>query len=453
MRLVSLFIGLLTINLLNAQEIFTEDKIIKFLTKENPFIYETLAQEYIYREKKRYFLGDFDTKLSAKYDKKDYPTSEGEFFDFTIDKPLENGTEFILGYREAEGVQEYNNIKTGSDGEVRAGIKIPVFSVINNISTRKLNLDSASLDAKKFSFKSKDNLRLLYFKVVSLYSELLYFKDVLELENELLDVAKKREIIINKRVKLGALANISLLEATQQIINRKQRLVSAQNSFFNTFANFLKYLNISKTEFEKLYILPSIEEIKDEYIDIESSINSAIENRADLKVFDYEIKKMNLQERHTNLLKYPNLNISFYGVHDFTYEHGFKVAIDMAFPIEQRKYEGRYAQIKKSIKNIENSKEKRIINVKIKLTNIINSLKNIAINIKNSKDEVLLVEKLQEAENKKYRLGLSTLFMVNQREIYTLEIKKKLLTYNLTHLLLQQEVNSEIGNIINFNVK
>jgi len=453
MKLILLFIGLLTINTVNAKEYFSEDKIIQFLTEENPFVYATLGKEYIYREKKMYYLGDFDTKLSAKYDKKDYPISYGEFFDVTLEKPLENGTEFILGYRDAEGIQEYNNIKTGADGEVRAGMKIPVFSVLNDISTRKLNLYSASLDAKKFSYNSKDNLRLLYFKIVSVYSELLYSKAILELEQELLDVAKKRELIISKRVKLGSLADISLLEATQQIINRKQRLVSAKNIFSNTFINFLKYLNITKEKFEEQYILPSMEEIKEQYIDIESSIDMALEKRPDLKVFDYEIKKMNLEEKHANLLKYPNLNISLYGVHDFKYENGFKIAIDMGFPIERRKYEGKHAEIKKSIKNLENTKEKIVIDVKIKLTNTINSLKHIAINIKNSKDEVELVEKLEDAENKKYRLGLSTLFMVNQREIYTLEIKKKLLKYNLTYLLLQQEVNREIGNTFSVNIK
>ena len=36
-----------------------------------------------------------------------------------------------------------------------------------------------------------------------------------------------------------------------------------------------------------------------------------------------------------------------------------------------------------------------------------------------------LAEKLEQAENKKYILGMSNLFIVNQREIYTLEVKKK----------------------------
>lgn len=448
MKLFLLSIVLTYITALTAAELFTKDKISQYLTQENPFIYSAIGKAYIYKEKEKYYLGDFDTKLSAEYDKKQYPTTEGEFFDVTIEKPLENGIEFILGYRDAEGTQEYNNIKTGEDGEVRAGIKIPVFSVVHDISTRKLNLNSAALDAAKYSFEAKDNLRLIYFKIVSEYNKLLYTKGILELEKELLLTAQMRENIIKQKVKVGALADISLLEATQQIINRKQRLVSAENDFFNTLEVFLQYLNLSKKAFEELYILPSIQEIQDnqeKYSDVQSSIDSAIQNRPDLKMFDYEVKKMNVHDQHTKLLNYPNFNVSVYGVHDLQYDNGFKIALDMDFPIERRKYEGKKAEIIKSIKNIENNKEKKIINIKTNLINIINSIKSLATNIESSKAEVVLVEKLEQAENKKYTLGLSNLFMVNQRELYTLQIKKKLLKYNLEYLLLEQEANREIG--------
>jgi len=445
MKSFFLGISLLCISPLTAVELFTKDKISQYLTQENPFVYAAMGKEYIYKEKEKYYLGDFDTKLSAKYDKKEYPTSDGELFDVSVQKPLENGVEFILGYRDAEGTQEYNNIKTGQDGEVRAGIKVPVFSVVHDISTRKLNLDTASLDTVKFNFKTKDNLRLLYFKIVSQYNRLLYHKDILELEKELLLTAQKRELIIKQKVKVGALADIALLEADQQIINREQRLVSAQNNFSVAFEGFLKYLNLSRETFSKQYTLPSIYNIQEKHIDLHSSIDAAIENRPDLKIFDFEIKKLDVREQYAKLLNYPNFNVSLYGVHDFQYENGFKISLDMDFPIERRKYEGKHAEIKKSMKNIENTKEKRIIDLRTNLTNISNSLQNLSINIVSSKAEIILVEKLEEAEHKKYRLGLSNLFMVNQRELYTLQIKKKLLQYNLQYLLLEQEVYKETG--------
>lgn len=433
-------------NELIAKELFTKDVIQQYLTQENPFVYETVAKEYIYKEKEKYYLGDFDTKFSVKYEQKEYPVSEADFLDVTLQKPLENGIEFLAGYRDAEGVQEYNNIKTGKEGEARLGVTVPVVSVLKNMSTRKLNLYSAILDTNKLSYESKNNVRLLQYQIFSVYYKLLYFQATVKLENELYVIAQNREEIIKKKVSSGLLADVALLEAHQQIINRKQRLVSAHNDFDNTLKSFLQYINLSKEQFEELYELPLLEKIEKSEKNIDEAIELALQNRPDLKIFEYEIQKADLQEQHNAIDKYPQLNVAMYGVHDFEYESGFKIALNMDFPIEQRKYEGKSAEIKKSVQNLENTKKKQIILMKTNITNSINSLHNILENIKSSQDEVKLVEKLQEVENKKYNLGQSNLFMVNQREMYTLEVKKKLFNYYLDYLLLKEELNKEMGN-------
>lgn len=447
MKLFLVLLGVLAVFELSAKELFTKETILLYLTKENPFIYAASGKEYIYREKEKYYLGDFDTKISASYDKKEYPLSVGEFLNVTVEKPIENGIEFIAGYREAAGIQEYNNIKTGDEGEARAGMKVPVFSVIKDINTRKLNLYSASIDSVKLGFESQDNLRLLYFQIFSSYHKLIYFQSLLKLEDELVRIAQERERIIQKKVLSGMVPEISLLEAQQQIINRKQRFLSARNDFFNAMESFLQYLNISSDTFHEHYTLPGSLERYNNLPDLQNAIDTALKNRPDLKVFEYEIKKMDLHEQHASLLKYPNLNVGLYGVHDFKYGSGFKVAFDMDFPIEQRKYEGKTNEIKMSVKNTQNSKDKEIITIKTKLANSINSLKTIARNIQTADEELMLVQQLEEVENKKYNLGQSNLFMVNQREMQTLEMKKKVLKYMLDSLLISEEINKELAEV------
>ena len=51
-------------------------------------------------------------------------------------------------------------------------------------------------------------------------------------------------------------------------------------------------------------------------------------------------------------------------------------------------------------------------------------------------------------ENKKYEVGSSNLFQVNQREILTLEVKRKQLEYYLNALMIQQEIKRETGESI-----
>ena len=433
------------VSLLWAQEVLTLEKALMHLKEKNLFFNEAVADKHIYQGKQKYAIGEFDTLLSTTYEDKDYPYSTGSFLDTTLEKPMENGMEFMLGFRKAEGIQEYNNIKTGEEGELLAGVKIPIFSVLNNTSDRKANLKSAIFDAQKHSFKSDNKLRQLHFSVASHYHKLLYKKTLLSLEKELLTAAQQREGFIKKKVEIGSLPRIALLEAKQQIINRQQRFITAQNIFENHLTSFLRYLNIAQDTFEKKYTLPSMHTIQKKPLTIHQAFTQAQKNRPDLKVFDYELKKFNIHQQNTKLLKYPNLNLSLYGVHDFKYDNGFKVSLGMSFPIERRKYEGKYKELDERVKYVKNGRKKRLLTIKTELINIINSLNNLATNIKNSQEEVQLVEKLEESENKKYTAGLSNLFMVNQREVYTLNIKKKLLKYRLQHLLLEQKASNEMG--------
>ncbi len=445
MRLFTACIGLLALANAYATELFTQEDIARYLTIENPFVYTAVGQKYIYKEKEQYQLGGFDTNLGVKYDKKDYPLSEAEYFSAGIEKPIENGMEFSLNYRKAEGTQEYNNIKTGDDGEVLLGVKIPVFSVANNTNKRKLALDSSRLDTRKMDYKAQDNLRLLYSKIIEGYYELLFYHQNKGLVTKLLDKARRRVSIIEKRVDAGSLPQIALLEANQQVLNREQRLLVTKNQYENALSSFLKYLNIDVEYFNQTYTLPLLSDLKENDIPPEVSFEKALENRPDLKVYANEIKKLDLENTFTSISKYPNLDIGVYGVHDFEYENGFKITLGMDFPLERRKYTGKSLEIKKSRQNVQKEKEQQIIMIKTDLQIIKNSMGTLLLNIDNSEKEVDLVQKLEDAEEKKYLLGSGNLFMLNQREIYTLQIKKKLLQYNLDYLRLVQESNKVMG--------
>ena len=448
MRLLTFFIGCCFIGTLEAKEVFSKEHILRYLDLNNPSVYTALGKKYIYKAKEKYQLGNFDTNLAVQYEKKDYPVSDGEYFSTAIEKPIENGMEFSLAYRKAEGTQEYNNIKTGDDGEMLLGVKVPVFSVANDINKRKLNFESAKQDTTIVDYQSKNNIRLLYFDTVAAYYKLLYFKQSLQLVKDLLNNAKQRENIIAKKVKLGSLARISKLEAKQQIINRQQQLLSTQNSYQNALENFSKYLNLRSDIFVQEYTLPSLLDVKQNYVQTHPSLDEALDNRPDLQVFDYDIKKLELENQLTSIEKYPKLNVGLYGVHDFQEDNGFKITLGMDFPVERRQYMGKSLEIKKSIQNIDQKKEKKVIHIRTELNTINNSIETLQNNIENARLEVDLVEELEAAENKKYDIGLSNLFMVNQREIYTLGVKKKFLKYNLDYLILQEELNKVVARPI-----
>jgi len=445
MKRILLGIGLLGSSLVMSKEVFNKKDISHYLTLENPFYYSAIGEKFVYEEKEKYHLGAFDTKLKGKYDNKDYGASEGEFLNIGVEKPVDYGIDLSLDYRKATGVQEYNNIKTGKEGEVLIGVHVPVFSMIEDINERQYNLSSASIETKKINALSQNNLRELQYQITYSYYKLLYYKGVRSLVKNLLINAKKREKFIRKTVKSGAMPEISLLEIQQQIINREQNLLSVENVYKGALLEFLKYLNLDPKTFFKRYSLSSLIKSSHKHKGIKEAITFALDHRPDLKGFDFDKEKLMLEGHYSNLLKYPDLKLALYGSHDIQYGNGFKFALEMDFPVEQSKYRAKSLEIQSSLLNVEKKIEMKIINIKIAVRNIITTLQTLLNNIKKSKTEVQLVEKLEAAEEKKYKLGLSSIFMVNQREVYTLKVKQKLLKYHFDHLILQEELNKEIN--------
>jgi len=284
-----------------CKEVFKVEQVAKYLTQENPYVYTAVGQQYVDEARVQTSMGAFDTKLSSQYDNKEYPLSDGRYLDLTLAKPIENGTEFLAGYRKAEGVQEYNNIKTGDEGEFRIGVKVPVFALLNDMNFRKYSVGSASLGAVQSKFEAQNNLRNLYSSVFVSYYTLLYYNELFKLEKTLLNRAKKRNQFTQKRVRSGDLPEVALLESEQQIINRKQRLLVRQNSYHNAFQIFLKYLNLPKKHFDSRYDLPSLYMLKENTMALQTALNEALAKRPDLKVLEYKKMKLNLESDYNTL--------------------------------------------------------------------------------------------------------------------------------------------------------
>ena len=431
-----------------SKEIFTVDHMKHYLTEENPYIYTAVGKQYIDAARIQSAQGGFDTKLSVDYDKKEYPISTGEFSDISFSKPTENGTEFIVGYRKAEGIQEYNNIKTSSEGEFRVGVKVPVFSLLNEMNERKYTLDTAKVNATQSTFESQNNLRNLYAHIVTSYYQLLYYNEVLKLEKRLLHKATKRNKFIEKRVRSGDLPDVAILESKQQIISREQRVLRTKNNYSQALQIFLKYINMSQKEFDLKYVLPSLKMLKKEKIVFQNVITVALENRPDLKALESKRAKLDLDTAYNSLSEYPNLNLFAYGIHDIHYGDGIKVGLQFDIPLERRSYKGKMIEIQKGMTQLEEEKNRLLWELKTNLRNLMYSLDIINQNIDLGYKETKIVESLEEVENKKYEVGSSDLFQINQSEIVTLEVKRKQLEYYLNALMIQQEIKKETGELI-----
>ncbi|MDQ7069003.1 MAG: TolC family protein [Sulfurimonas sp.] len=444
------FIFLLSPLVLFAKTLFTQETILEYLNENNPYYYATMAQERVAKESQRIYSAAFDTQLNLKYDKKEYPTTVGEYQQLDLTKSIGNGMEFSAAYRNAQDTQEYNNIKTGKDGELFTSIKIPILSLINNTSKNQLDFNVAKLQTKTLTQTSRKNLLALYLVSSKAYFELLLYKDIYKTEEALLQKAQQNYQFVLKEVQSGKLANIALMDVKSQIINRKQRLITAKNQYQSTKNNFLKYLNISEEKFNELYTLSSIKKellFEDELgLEIKEKI---LLNRPEFQELEYKLDRVNLQSEYNSIRKYPKLDFKLYGVYDLAYEkEGYKISMEFNFPLERTDYSAKNETYKKEVILLKNSKETIKNDIRTNIRTIKQKLTLQKSNIELAKEEIELVGQLEIAEKRRYQEGMSSLLFINQREMLTLQAKQKLLRYHFTMQLLNLQLRYELGTLL-----
>lgn len=445
-HLVIAFLSTLSISL-TGKEVLDREALTLLLNDTNPYVFTAIADQLIQEKRVTYAKGEFDTKLGGKYEEKQYPKSTAHFNDLYLEKPMENGMEWLAGYRKADGTQEYNNIKTGNDGEVRIGLKVPINSLIQGSNQRQLNLSLATLNSLQAASSTQKNLRELYFSIYASYYRLLMQQELMLLEKELLNNAQERYAFIKTQVTLGDLPKIALVEAQQIIVDREQRMAESNNALMISKQQLLTYLNVSEAVFDQNFEIPKFKESEFEAVTFEIAYAKMVKNRPELEILQYEADKIKQERKFASLMKYPQFDAAVYGVHDLQYNNGVKVSLEMAFPIEQRKYEGKSSEMQVKKEKNDQEVKKELLEAERIISNAVNTLNTLQKNYKSVLNEVDLAQQLERAEQRKFEVGQSELFMLNARELRTLQVKQKKLEYNFRILLNLLEIEKETGEM------
>ncbi|MEN4046191.1 TolC family protein [Sulfurimonas sp. NWX367] len=411
-----------------AQEVFVQKDIINYFNEKNPFYYEKVGDIYIKEYNEIFYKGAFDIKLDAKYEKKEYPLSTSEFTKAGLRQSLGNGVEFSAAYRKATGTQEYNNIKTSKKGEAIVNLHLPVFNIINSISKNQKNLSLAQQKTKIAKLQSQDKIIKFYLDVSKLYYKLLLHKELLQANRELLNKAYINFAFIDKSIQTGKLPQIALTEIESEIINRKQRVVLTNMQFQKVFYSFLQYLNISKKDFDAKYTLSELPKQSSLELLQDQAVQTAFKNSLLLKALHVKEKEITIKQKYNEVKKYPKLDVNFYGVYDLQYKEGYKATFDFNLPLQRSSYKGQKGAYTKETLLLQNRIALQKSKLRTAIITVLQEIKTKKEIINLAKKEVTLKQKVEDAQRRRYKLGIGNLLTLNQREIITLQAKQKLLS-------------------------
>lgn len=431
LKLTILFIGFSLLAFSQTEDlsnILRFDEYLGYVKKFHPIVKQA---ELVIGESQAKLMksrGAFDPKFEVDYDRKKFKGTE--YFDklngmFKI--PTWFGVELKASFEENTG--DFLNPEgfLPEDGLFAAGVKVPVAQglLINDrmasLKQAKLYREQAKADRDIFVNNILFEASIAYFKWLQAYNELKLFENFLT-------NAELRFRGIERGAEVGERAQIDVVEARIPINQRKLSLEQSKVKFMKAALELSTFLWLENNVPVELQpnIIPDVN--SDTIIDSTFNINQLkvdeviVDAHPKMLSLDYKLQSLELDRRLKANRLLPKVDIEY----NFLTENPdiartfntaqYKGGLNIVFPLFLRKERGdlKLAKLKKQDTEFE------IDATRVNLKNKINALQQ---ELNSYVEQNTLVSqivtdysRMLEAEERKFTLGESSLFLVNSRE-------------------------------------
>jgi outer membrane protein len=425
--------------------VFSASVFFELIRQNHPII----KQAGLYGEEARQVLvqarGAFDPKLVSYYDRKEF--GKVLYFDHWQNKlavPLwMGGIDLNVSYDRNSVRGRYINPeeRTPESGLTGVGLTVPIGQGLlidarrNAVRQSRLALDLAEADRIKLVNK-------VLFDAAKTYWEWFFTHQQRRLIEEGYNLADQRFRALRERSILGDAASIDTTEALitvqDRLVQRQQAEVEEMNArlrvstFLWNAANQPVELPATALPQEPFLTLP------DETL-LQTLLERASQRHPDLLKLAVKTQQLTLEERFRRAMIQPQitLNASMLSEtpnpdirYDWSSYYAFrpqnhKVSVDMIFPLFLRKERGklREVQVKNQQVQLEQQQTGRDI------TNIVqsayNQLQTLSQQVATQLQTIQNQQLLLRAEQQKFELGESSLFLVNARETKLIDLQVK----------------------------
>lgn len=376
-------------------------------------------------------LGKFDPSLTLNSASQPVGGYINDYGDTELNIPtLYNGVKLFGGYRNGQGNWPiyYQNNLTNSGGEYRAGLSLPLLrdrlidKERNGLLTTRETIRMRQQDAAVIKIKVYQEAIKAYWQWVQAGLQVKTFK-------ELQALAKKRQIAIVKQANQGDLPKLAISENLQQIVQRKQLVNQGEMIFEQAAINLSLYYRDQKGQPR----VPVNAELPPDVL--EQSENPAqgllqLQQHPALKKL---VNYSNIIKLKQNLAKnelLPNLDATAYtskqngsGGYPLLIPQAAMIGLSFKFPLFQREAKGKLISARSELQQIITERSFLFDQLKNELTNLFIGIKMYHHQVTLLNRELHLAKTVQNGEIKKFHEGDSTLFLVNQREQTTAQVR------------------------------
>ena len=428
-------------------EVLRFDEYLAMVKKFHPIVKQA---ELVIDESQAKLLksrGAFDPKIEVDYDRKQFKGTE--YYDRlngTFKIPTWFGVELKGTFEQNDGQFLNPEAFVPEDGLYSAGLSVPlgeglwINDRMASLKQAKLFREQAKADRDIYVNNILFEASLVYFKWLKAYNEFKLF------ENFLVNADQRYQGIL-RRVELGESAEIDGTEARIAFNSRKLSLEQSRVKLLKTaleLSTFLWLENNIPVELQP-NVIPDVdsEPIIDNTFDINQlqTNETIIENHPKMLSLDYKIQSLDVERRLKTNKLLPTINAEY----NFLTENPdiartfnsaeYKGGLNINFPLFLRKERGDLRLAKIKLNDVTFERDATRVTLENKINALQQELDSYVVQNEVTQQMVTDYQQMLIAEERKFQLGESSLFLVNSREsklidgqLKAIEIQNKFFT-------------------------
>ena len=381
--------------------------------------------------------GAFDPKLTSYFDRKAFKGVDYyNRWENALKVPTWSGVDFKLGYERNAG--KYL-LPEESPSLIVAGLTVPIGQGLI-IDARRNTLRQARLGVNYAEAERQKLIASTTFYAAKSYWDWWFSYQQLRLIREGYDLAETRFVATRERARVGEQAAIDSVEAKITLQDREVALQQATIELQNyrlALSNYLWSTNETPLELPEDAVPPLAPIRKVDETTLQSLINQARNQHPEIQKLNVKIDQLQIEERFRREMLKPVFNANFNFIADgfvnkpiYDNKNAFsinnhKLGFEFAFPLFLRKERGKLQQIriKQQTTGLDlNLTRREVLN---DIYAAYNEVRNFEKQLRIQEDATRNQEILVRAEQRKFDVGESTLFLINTRESKLIEMRTK----------------------------
>lgn len=395
--------------------------------------------------------GGFDPKTYADFERK-YFKSKDYFNIGEVGVKIPTafyGAEIKTAYTYSSGLFLNPEQTLPTNGQAVVGISLPVWQNFL-IDERRANLRKSQENSRFFTNEQKNVLNNIVFDASAAYWKWAYAYRAKEIFENFLEISKKRFTFVLRTYEQGDRTAIDTLESFIAIQDRQFQLQEASLE--------LREMTLKLQNFivEPIFTTPeglnTNLNLTNLLIDQEQRIQNISSTHPALLAYNSKVVQLEIEQRLKREKLKPKLNLNYNylsnGAQFNPFIENYKFGFTFAYSPLLRDEKANVALAKIKIENTQLSREQKRIELENKLRTAFAERNNIEQQIKVYTEMTENYARLLAAENRRFELGESSLFIINSREMKLIESQLKLEKLKAEYQIAQIQIEWASGTLI-----